>query len=141
MRVDKTLSELYDLLDSTYNERLLVTARMAVNTIKKLKAENDRIGIELDALKVLKVEFNNRTLSNYRMEQKNKNLEFELKQIKDAYADREGDIDSYVKVLEEIKEVYLYGQPNHEGEVMVECEDTCDAMYQLAVDATTITDV
>lgn len=38
--------------------------------------------------------------------------------------------------LKEIKEVYIYGQPSHDGEVMVETEETCDAMYQIAVDAT-----
>ena len=61
----------------------------------------------------------------------------EHKQVKDAYADRENNIESYQKTLEEIKEAYEYGQPNHEGEVMVEVEDTCNAMYQLAVEATT----
>jgi FtsZ-binding cell division protein ZapB len=46
MRADKTLSELNDLLESTYNERLSQTARMAVNTIKRLQAEIERLGIE-----------------------------------------------------------------------------------------------
>ncbi|MEE3950727.1 hypothetical protein [Peribacillus frigoritolerans] len=46
MRADKTLSELNDLLESTYNERLSQTARMAVNTIKRLQSEIERLGIE-----------------------------------------------------------------------------------------------
>jgi hypothetical protein len=42
-------------------------------------------------------------------------------------------VEEQKKILEGIKEAYEYGQPNHEGEVMVEVEDTCDAMYFLAI--------
>lgn len=68
-------------------------------------------------------------------------LQEENKQIKEAYKDRESDIDSYVKVLENIKAIYQYGTPDNNGEVEVEIEETCDDMYRLAVEATTITDV
>lgn len=43
----------------------------------------------------------------------------------------------FEKALEEIIGAYKYGQPDHSGEIMVEIEDTCDAMYQIAVKATT----
>jgi hypothetical protein len=42
----------------------------------------------------------------------------------------------FEKALEEIIATYQYGEPNHLGEVMVEVEDTCDAMYQIAVKVT-----
>lgn len=41
----------------------------------------------------------------------------------------------YEKVLKDIIKTYEYGQPDNNGEVMVEVEDTCDAMYQTAIKA------
>jgi hypothetical protein len=68
-------------------------------------------------------------------------LQEENRQIKEAYADRESDISHYQKVLGMIKGTYEYGSPDHNGEVEIELEETCDAMYKLAVDATTSSDM
>ncbi|HDR7977124.1 TPA: hypothetical protein ACOQ39_005593 [Bacillus cereus] len=37
--------------------------------------------------------------------------------------------------MQEIIKTYEYGQPDHDGEVMVEVEDTCDAMFNIAQSA------
>jgi FtsZ-binding cell division protein ZapB len=130
MRVDKTLSELWNLRachshDSfqELKEEASNTAFMAIGSIKNLCAEIGRLQER-----------------NSRYADKITKLKEQRKCLKQEYQYIENDIKSYQKTLEEIKKVYIYGQPNHEGEVMVEVEDTCDAMYQLAVDATTIID-
>ncbi|WP_144560995.1 hypothetical protein [Bacillus thuringiensis] len=37
--------------------------------------------------------------------------------------------------MQEIIKIYEYGQSDHDGEVMVEVEDTCDAMFNIASSA------
>lgn len=48
MKVDKTLSELWSITDhGDYGD----TARMAINTIKKLEEENNQLSLELEQWK------------------------------------------------------------------------------------------
>lgn len=42
------------------------------------------------------------------------------------------EIEQLKNTLNEIIEIYEYGQPNNNGEVMVEVEYTCDHMYEVA---------
>jgi DNA repair exonuclease SbcCD ATPase subunit len=82
--------------------RKLTKQNLHLNSeIKEILIENQRSKGELD---VLKVEFNNSTLSNYRLEQQVNNYKYENEQLKEVYKDREDDIDFYVKQLKDIVE-------------------------------------
>jgi cell division septum initiation protein DivIVA len=122
MRVDKTLSELWHLRGNRevvsfeeLQEESSNTAFIAINTIKRLQEEIERLKAELagmeghkDQESDSKFEYMNRW---YQLLEENKQLR---------------------KALEEIQRIYEYGQTDSLGEVMVEVEETCDSMYQIA---------
>lgn len=62
-------------------------------------------------------------------------LECQNSILEDKLDDATTMINHYKQVLDKIKDAWVNGQPDHNGEVNCEVEDTCDAMYQLAVEA------
>jgi len=59
-----------------------------------------------------------------------RDAKFSINRISKIFNQRSFDL--YRPVLKEIIKVYEYGQEDNEGEIMIEIEDTCDLMYEIA---------
>lgn len=72
--------------------------------------------------------------AEYELEKSDESIDL-LPSIEDTDDKLKEENEGLKKAMKQIIEAYEYGQPDHNGEVMAEVEDTCNAMFNIASSA------